>query len=98
VAWNKTLSGEVARDGVTANIVVPGRITTRRIAQLDEKRATREGRPPVDVANHSAETIPIGRYGEPSEYADVVTFLASERAGYVNGTEVRVVGGHVPSL
>jgi NAD(P)-dependent dehydrogenase (short-subunit alcohol dehydrogenase family) len=79
LGWSKTLAREVARDGVTANIVVPGRIGTDRIRFLDQAKAQREGRSPEDVANESTSSIPVRRYGDPAEYAAAVAFLASAR-------------------
>src|SRR5271156_4586983 len=75
VGWSKTLAREVGKDGITANIVVPGRIATGRLQFLDETKAKRDGRTVEDVAAESAASIPLGRYGKPEEYADVVTFL-----------------------
>jgi 3-oxoacyl-[acyl-carrier protein] reductase len=98
VGWSKTLAREVGRDGVTANIVLPGRIATARIRFLDEQKAKRESRSVDDVSAESTATIPAGRYGEPQEYADVVAFLASERASYVNGSVIRVDGGLIASI
>ncbi len=96
--WSKTLAREIARDGVTVNVVVPGRIATDRVRRLDEAKAQREGRSVAEVATDSGKDIPVGRYGEPSEYADVVAFLASTRASYVNGATIRVDGGLIPSI
>lgn len=98
VGWSKTLAREVARDGITANVVVPGRIGTARTRSLDEARAAREGIPVDQVAAESAASIPMMRYGRPEEYADVVAFLASERASYVTGSIVRVDGGLIASV
>jgi len=61
-------------------------------------RATREGKPLNDVIAASTGTIPMGRYGEPQEYADMVAFLASSRASYVTGSMVRVDGGLIGSI
>lgn len=98
VGWSKTLAREVARDGVTANLVVPGRIATGRIKFLDEQRAQREGIAVEEIRARSTATIPLGRYGEPEEYADAVCFLASKRAAYITGTTLRVDGGFIPSV
>jgi 3-oxoacyl-[acyl-carrier protein] reductase len=98
VGWSKTLAREVAADGVTANVIVPGRIATARIRQLDDAKAAREGRAVEAVMDESIRSIPLQRYGQPEEYADVACFLASERASYVTGSVVRVDGGLVPSI
>jgi 3-oxoacyl-[acyl-carrier protein] reductase len=98
VGWSKTLAREVARDGITANIVLPGRIATDRIRFLDEAKAKREGRPVEEVAAESTSSIPLGRYGRPEEYGDVVAFLASERASYLTGSVIRVDGGLIASI
>lgn len=98
VGWSKTLAKEVGPKGVTSNIVLPGRVATGRISFLDEKRAEREGRTVEEVRAESTSTIPVGRYGEPQEYGDVVAFLASRRAGYITGSVVRVDGGLIPSI
>jgi 3-oxoacyl-[acyl-carrier protein] reductase len=98
VGWSKTLAREVAKDGITANIILPGRIATARVATLDDARAKREGRSVEEVAAESAATIPVGRYGKPEEYADVVAFLASTRAAYITGSVIRVDGGMTTSI
>ena len=98
LGWSKTVAGEVAADGVTVNVVVPGRIATARALEVDRKEAERDGVPVEKVAAASAATIPVGRYGTVQEYGDVVAFLASDRAGYVTGSVVRVDGGMIPSI
>jgi 3-oxoacyl-[acyl-carrier protein] reductase len=94
-AYLKTLAGTVAGDGVTVNMVLPGRIDTDRVAQLDRAAAERTGRTPEDARAASEASIPAGRYGDPAEFGAVVAFLASRQAGYVTGEQVRVDGGLV---
>ncbi|MBS9475827.1 SDR family oxidoreductase [Ancylobacter radicis] len=98
VGWSKTLAREVAPFGITANIILPGRIATARIRFLDEQKAKREGRPVDDVIAESTSSIPVGRYGTPEEYADAVAFLASARAAYITGSVIRVDGGYLPNI
>ncbi len=98
VGWSKTLSREVAGDGVTANVIIPGRIATGRVRRLDEAKAEREGKEVKDVVAESTASIPLGRYGEPQEYAAAVAFLASGQASYITGTTLRVDGGLIPSV
>ncbi len=96
--WSKTLAREVARDGITVNVIVPGRIATDRLRFLDAERAKREGRAVEDVMAEGQASIPMGRYGKPEEYGDVVTFIAGERAAYITGSVIRVDGGMIPSV
>ncbi len=89
----KTLAGEVAQDGVTVNMLLPGRIATERISALDELAAERTNRTVEDVAAASRATIPAGRYGTPEEFADIAAFLCSSRASYITGSQIRCDGG-----
>lgn len=91
----KTLAAEVAGHGVTVNMVLPGRIDTDRVAQLDEAAARRTGTSVEEARASSEATIPVGRYGRPEEFAAVAVFLAGEPAAYITGEQVRCDGGLV---
>lgn len=98
LGWSKTLSTEVAKHGITVNMVLPGRIATERIEQLDKANADRSGMTMEAVKQASLSTIPAGRLGTAAEFADVVAFLASTRAGYVTGAKIRIDGGATRSV
>jgi 3-oxoacyl-[acyl-carrier protein] reductase len=84
-AWAKGLSREVARYGITVNSLQPGRILTEQISRMHPTAASRE--------EFAARRIPLGRFGDPEEFANVAVFLASPRASYVTGTVLPVDGG-----
>jgi 3-oxoacyl-[acyl-carrier protein] reductase len=86
--WAKSLARELGPRGITVNCIAPGRIETARLAQLYPKGPTE-----ADIA-----AIPLGRWGTPQEFGDVVCFLASDRARYVNGITLTVDGGLVRHL
>ena len=94
----KTLAAEVAADGVTVNLLLPGRVATDRVAQLDQAAADRTGRTLEEVQAESRGRIPAGRYGEPAEFGAVGAFLCSAAASYVTGVAVRCDGGLVGVL
>ncbi len=93
VALGKTQAIELGKDGILVNSVLPGWTQTERVSQLLQDRAERSH---IDLEEAYAaieKTIPLGRMGTPEEFANVVVFLASERASYVNGTALLVDGG-----
>lgn len=97
-AMVKTLSDEVAGENIRLNTVVPGRIATQRIAQLDQANAERQGVDVATVRDRSLAQIPMNRYGETREFADMVVFLASARASYITGATFQIDGGMIRSL
>jgi 3-oxoacyl-[acyl-carrier protein] reductase len=88
----KTLSQELGPQGILVNVIAPGRISTERIAELDQANAARTGKPIEDVRRASVASIPLGRLGDPEEFANLVVFLASERASYISGQGIFVDG------
>jgi 3-oxoacyl-[acyl-carrier protein] reductase len=98
VGFMKTLAGEVAADGITVNMLLPGRIATGRVASLDEAAARRSGRNVEDVSRDAAASIPAGRYGTPEEFGAVAAFFAGGPASYVTGSMIRIDGGIIRSI
>ena len=96
--WSKTLANEVAQHGITVNMVLPGRIETNRLKELDLGKAQRTNKTVEEIENQSKSMIPIGRYGRPEEFAAVCTFLASDLASYITGSMIRVDGGLTKSI
>jgi 3-oxoacyl-[acyl-carrier protein] reductase len=92
-AWSKTLSDQVAPDGITVNTLAPGRIETERILQIDSDIAQRTGRSRQEVERDALATIPLRRYGRPEEFGAAAAFLASEQAAYITGVTLLVDGG-----
>jgi 3-oxoacyl-[acyl-carrier protein] reductase len=97
-AYLKSLATDVADRGVTVNLVLPGRISTSRIAELDAARAQSTGTTVDQIQAASRATIPAGRYGDPAEFAAAVKFLCSPDASYITGVQLRADGGLVSSF
>jgi len=98
VGWSKSMANEVGGDGVTFNMLLPGRIGTERLKELDAANAERSGKSLKDVAEAARAQIPAGRYGAVEEFAATATFLVSERASYINGSMIRCDGGAIKSV
>jgi len=98
VGWAKTLAGEVARDGITVNTLLPGAFETDRVKQVQRAMSAQQGVTVEDLAQRVARGIPVGRMGKPSEFGAMAAFLASPLAGYITGSLIRLDGGSIRSV
>lgn len=98
VGWSKTLATEVAGFGVTSNMLLPGRIATDRIIELDNANAARSGKPIEEIQKASVASIPAGRLGAVEEFGAAGAFLCSNQAAYITGSQIRVDGGAMKSV
>ena len=97
-ALAKTLALELAADGIRVNQIIPGRIDTDRVRQLDEINAKKQGVSAEEAKRRALGAIPMGRYGEIEEFGRVGAFLLSDAAAYVTGATVQVDGGLIRSV
>jgi 3-oxoacyl-[acyl-carrier protein] reductase len=98
VGWAKTLAGEVARDGITINTMLPGAFETDRVLQIQRATSAQQGLSLEEISQRAARAIPVGRMGKPSEFGAMAAFLASPLAGYITGSMIRLDGGSIRSI
>jgi 3-oxoacyl-[acyl-carrier protein] reductase len=94
----RTLANEVAAEGVTVNNIMPGYTRTQRLEELAQMMAEKQGISAAEFRGKWEKEIPMGRLGEPREFAALAAFLVSERASYITGTSIQVDGGWIKSL
>ncbi len=97
-ALAKTLAIELAPSKIRVNQIIPGRVDTDRVRQLDQITGTKQGITPQQAKEKSMAVIPMGRYGEIDEYGRVGAFLLSDAASYMTGATVQVDGGLIKSV
>ena len=97
-AFSKAISTELAPFNITANVVCPGGVLTERLGSLIHARAERENRNYEDLLTESQMSIPAKRFADPSEIADTILFLTSEKGGYITGVSLAVDGGLLKSF
>ena len=97
-ALAKTFANELAPYGIRVNQLVPGRIATGRLRQLDEINSKRQGIPLEEHQDRVKATIPLGRYGDPEELARAAVFLLSDASSYITGATLQVDGGLIRSV
>ncbi len=94
----RTLANEVAAQGITVNNILPGYTRTDRLEELATMMADKQGISTGEFRAKWEKEIPMGRLGEPREFAALAAFLVSERASYITGTSIQVDGGWIRSL
>jgi 3-oxoacyl-[acyl-carrier protein] reductase len=94
----KTLADELAGDGIRVNNLIPGRIDTDRVAQLDAGAAKRQGISVEEVRAQSIAKIPLKRLGTIDDFGAAGAFLLSPEASYITGATLRVDGGQMRSI
>ena len=98
VTWAKTLATDVASDQITVNSILTGYFDTERIKDLNATKAQQLGVTIEEVRSNMEQQVPMKRIGNPKEYALLATFLASEQASYITGTQIPIDGGLLKSL
>jgi len=98
LAYAKTLSREVAKDGVTVNSILTGGVMTDRVKQLREMRAKKTGVSVEELAEKAAQNFPVGFIATPEQFSHLIAFLASPLSLYVNGTAIAVDGGYMRGI
>lgn len=96
--WSKTLANELGQFGVTVNNVLPGATETERLNEILKNKSAKTGQSIEEVATGMRNASPAKRFAKPEETAAAITFLASEKAGYINGINLPVDGGRTKSL
>jgi len=94
-ALAKTLALDLAEERIRVNQLIPGRIGTNRVREIDAINAAKAGVSPEEQRRRSVSTIPMGRYGEPNEFGRAAAFLLSDAAAYITGASLQVDGGLV---
>jgi len=96
--WSKTLATELGQHGITVNNILPGFTATERLDAIVKMKATKANHSENEAAEIMKDHVPAKRFAQPEEIANAITFLASDKASYINGVNLPVDGGRTKSL
>jgi 3-oxoacyl-[acyl-carrier protein] reductase len=95
IGLTKSLANELGTDGVRVNSILPGLINTDRVSSLMQSRASQNNTTPEEEQARAGAAVPLGRIGEPEEFANAAVFLCSQAASYITGVSLPVDGGRI---
>jgi 3-oxoacyl-[acyl-carrier protein] reductase len=96
--WSKTMANELGQFGITVNNVLPGATETERLNEIIQNKANKTGKNTAEIAQNMKNASPAKRFAKPQETAAAISFLASEKAAFINGINLPVDGGRTKSL
>ncbi len=96
--WSKTMANELGEFQITVNNVLPGYTNTNRLRSLFEKMSSSQKKPIKEIEQNIINNVPLKRLGTVNDVANIVTFLASKKASYINGVNIPIDGGRTGSL
>ena len=97
VAWAKSLSADIGKDGITINSILTGYFDTERIKELNKEKSKSLNISQDEVLEKMKSLVPLNRLGKPEEYGHLVSFLSSDKASYINGASIPIDGGLLKS-
>ncbi|MBL0357402.1 MAG: SDR family oxidoreductase [Chitinophagaceae bacterium] len=97
-SWSKTMANELGQFNITVNNVLPGATNTQRLQSIIENNAAKKNKPTAEIEEEMKKEIPARRFAEANEVGNVIAFLASPAAAYINGVNIPVDGGRTGSM
>tara|TARA_Y100001970_G_C14138595_1_gene805820 strand:- start:407 stop:1033 length:627 start_codon:yes stop_codon:yes gene_type:complete len=97
-AWSKTLSLEICNDGITVNNVLPGYTHTSRLDEIIKSKSIQSGLDIEEITAKLKKEVPLNRFADSNEIANLILFIASKKSGYINGVNIPIDGGRLKTF